>query len=215
MTARRRVRFAEVERPLAAVPGLAAFLRRHVPELGRRRGAPPYFACRQLEPFLAHVARLYRRSEAIFVDYGDRRAYHLTAPERRRLVAGPPRSGASVYADPGRDDVTVMVDFSAVESAARAAGWRVAAYGPQALLARGTGVRLDARAADRIARARALGWLLGALGVGPEHGWRAGAVTFGPGAGTRESLLAAVRRDVDEFLGRRPTPFRLVRLRRS
>jgi SAM-dependent MidA family methyltransferase len=213
MAAGRRVRFSEVERPLAAVPGLAVFLRRHVPELGRRRGVPAYFACRQLEAFLANVARLYRRSEAIFVDYGDRRAYHLTAPERRRLVAGPPRSGASVYTAPGRDDVTVMVDFSAVASAARAASWRVVSYGPQALLARGTGVRLDARGVDRIARARALGWLLGALGVGPEQGWRAGAVTFGRGAGTRESLLAAVRRDVAEFRGRRPTPFRLVRLR--
>jgi SAM-dependent MidA family methyltransferase len=214
MAARRPVRFAAVERPLGEVPGLAAFVRRHVPELGRRRGVPPYFACRQLEPFLANVARLYRRSEALFVDYGDLRPYHLHAPERRRLVAGPPRSGASVFADPGRDDVTVMVDFSAVASAARAAGWRVVAYGRQALLARGTRVRLDARAADRIARARALGWLLGALGVGPEHGWRAGAVTFGRRAGTRESLLAAVRRDVEEFRGIRPTPFRLIRLRR-
>jgi SAM-dependent MidA family methyltransferase len=212
---RRRVRFREVVLPLGTVRGLEAFVRRHYPELfvpGRAR--LPYFACPQIEPFLAHAARLYERAEAILIDYGDTRDFHLRAPERRRLVAGPPRSGASVYRDPGRDDVTVMVDFSVVRTAARRAGWRVVAYGPQRLLRRGTGVRLDRRAADLIARSRALGWLLGALGADPESDWRAGALTWSRG-GRRESLAASARRDVAEFLGRRPSPFRLIHLRRG
>jgi SAM-dependent MidA family methyltransferase len=209
--ARDRVRFAEVLRPTASVRGLGAFLARHCPEVDRPgRPRPAYFACPEIEPFLANMARLYARGEAILIDYGDTRAFHLRAPERRRLIAGPPRSGASVFRDPGRDDITVMVDFSVVQAAARAAGWRVRAYGPQALLARGTGVRLDARAIEQIVQARALGWILAASGVGPERGWRAGALTFaGPRRG-RDTLRKTVERDVAEFLGRRRTPFRLV-----
>ena len=209
-TARRRVRFREVLRPVASVPGLGAFIRRHYPDLDRPGPVrPAYFACLQIEPFLAHATRLYTRAEAILIDYGETRAFHLRAPERRRLVAGPPRSGASVFRDPGRDDITVMVDFSVVQTAARRAGWRVRAYGPQALIARGTGVRLDRRAVEEIVQARALGWILAAAGVGPEQGWRAGALTW-RGARRRETLRRTAERDVAEFLGRRRSPFRLV-----
>jgi hypothetical protein len=210
------VRFREVLLPLEAAPGLAPFLRRHYPEFfvaGARR--PPYFACPQIERFLRHAARLYERGEAIFIDYGDTRRFHLRAPERRRLVAGKPRSGASVYASPGSDDVTVMVDFSVVCAEAERAGWRVIEYGPQSLLARGTGVRIDAAAVETIARARALGWLMAALGRDPEQGWRRSALTWSSRPTRGGSLVASARRDVDEFLGARPSPFRLVRFRRA
>ena len=53
---------------------------------------------------------------------------------------------------------------------------------------------------------------LGALGVDPEHGWRRHALTWSGRRTKGGSLEAAVRRDVDEFLGLRRTPFRLVRL---
>jgi SAM-dependent MidA family methyltransferase len=213
---RTRVRFREVLLPLDAAPGLAPFVRRHYPEFfvaGARR--PPYFACPQIERFLRHAARLYERSEAIFIDYGATRRFHLRTPEQRRLVAGKPRSGASVYASPGKDDVTVMVDFSVVCAEAERAGWMVIEYGPQSLLARGTGVRVDAAAVETIARARALGWLMAALGRDPEQGWRRSALTWSGRPTRGGSLVTSARRDVDAFLGARPSPFRLVRLRRA
>jgi SAM-dependent MidA family methyltransferase len=212
---RRRVRFREVLLPLDTAPGLAPFLRRHYPEFfvaGPRR--PAYFACPQIGRFLRNVARLYDRAEAIFVDYGDTRAFHLRTREQRRLIAGTPRSGASVYRDPGRDDVTVMVDFSVVRAEAARAGWKTVEYGPQALLARGTGVRFDAAAVRTIAETRALGWLLSALGIDREDRWRRTALTWSARHATGGSLAMSARRDVDEFVGRRRTPFHLIRLRR-
>ena len=213
---RARVRFRERLLPLDTVPGLSAFLRRHYPEFfvpGLPR--PPYFACPQIERFLRNLAGLYRRAEAILIDYGDTRAFHLRTREQRRLFAGKPRSGASVYRNPGGDDVTVMVDFSVVRAEAERTGWAVMEYGPQSLLARGTGVRFDAAAIRTIAETRALGWLLSALGVDPEHAWRRNALTWSRRPTKGGSLSASARRDVDEFLGLRRTPFRLIRLRRG
>jgi hypothetical protein len=120
-----------------------------------------------------------------------------------------------VYRNPGKDDVTVMVDFSVVCAEAERARWVVMEYGPQSLLARGTGVRFDAAAVRTIAKARALGWLLSTLGLDPEHQWRRSALTWSPRHVKGGSLITSARRDVDEFLGVRPTPFRLVRLRRG
>jgi hypothetical protein len=174
-----------------------------------------YFACPEIEPFLAHMGRLYPVAEALLIDYGGDRDFHLRTPERRRFFAGPPRSQASLFRAPGRDDITVMVDFSVVQAAAESAGWTIAAYGPQALLARGTGVRLDARAVDLIVKTRALGWLLGTLGLDPERAWRTAALGWSAARPGRRSLAATVARDVAEFLGRRPTPFRLIHLRRG
>jgi hypothetical protein len=106
-----------------------------------------------------------------------------------------------------------MVDFSVVQAAARRAGWTVAAYGPQATLARGSGVRFDGAAIDLIVRTRALGWVLGAIGVDPEAAWRRGAVGWSSGGAARKPLRRVVARDVEEFVGKRRTPFRLVHLR--
>lgn len=211
---RSRVRFAEVLRPLAARGRLHAFLHRHHPELFRPGGARlPYFATPQLEPFLANARRLYRRADALWIDYGDTRAYHLTAGETARLVAGPPRSGHHVYDAPGRDDVTVMVDFSVAMAAARRAGWRVLRYGNQGDLARLSGVALDRRARALIVHTRALGWLLSFMGVGPERAWRRGGLTFDPRHAKGGRLVDDVRQAAAEFLGRKATPFRLLVLR--
>ncbi len=195
---------------------LVRFLRRHYPEFfvpGSLHTV--YFACPEIEPFFVHMRRLYPVAEAMLIDYGGDRNFHLRTPERRRFFAGPPRSQASLFRAPGRDDITVMVDFSVVQAAAESAGWMIAGYGPQALLARGTGVRLDARAADLIVKTRALGWLLGTLGLDPERAWRTPALGWSSARPGRRSLAATVTRDIAEFLGRRPTPFRLIHLRRG
>jgi len=211
MRAKRPVRFRERLRPVTDIRGLAPFLARHYPELctpGRTR--PPYFACPQLEPFMANTRRLYREAEAIWIDYGDTRAFHLTAPERKRFVAGPPRANASPYAAPGRDDLTVLVDFSVAEAAAERAGWRTVFYGQQGALARFAGVRLDASAEALIVRYRALGWMLSVVGAAPEADWRRGALSWRRQGSTGERLRDTVHRDVEEFLGRRPTRFRML-----
>src|SRR5262245_709778 len=212
--ARRRVRFDTALRPLAAVRGLEGFLRRHYLEFFRGvapRGA--YFATPQVERFLASARRLYGRAEALWIDYGDERRFHLKTREHKRLVAGPPRSGHGVFDAPGRDDITVLVDFSVAQAAARRAGWRVAYYGAQGWLARTSGVPLDRAARDVVVRTRTLGWMLSVIGVGPERDWRRGGFTWDARHARGGRLVDDVRRAVDEFLGRRPTAFRLLALR--
>jgi SAM-dependent MidA family methyltransferase len=210
----KRVRFAPVLRALPPSSALASFVRRHYPEFFRPGEARlPYFATPQIEPFLANVRRLYRRSDALFIDYGDTRGYHLTAKETKRLVAGPPRSDRNVLDAPGRDDITVMVDFSVAMTAARQAGWRVVRYGLQGDLARLAGVPLDRKTRTLIVRTRALGWLLAFAGIGPEQAWRRGGLTFDARHAKGGRLVDDVRKAADEFLGRKPTPFRLLVLR--
>jgi hypothetical protein len=161
---------------------------------------------------MRNTRRLYREADALWIDYGDTRCFHLTTPERRRFVAGPPRSNRRLYDTPGRDDLTVMIDFSVAEGAAEDAGWRSMFYGQQAALARLSGVTLDARAQELIVRYRALGWMLSVVGAGPEAKWRQGALSWRRRGSTGERLRDTVRRDVEEFLGRRPTPFRMLLL---
>jgi hypothetical protein len=160
-------------------------------------------------PLVRNVSRLYRAAEMLWLDYGHRRPFHRRTPAARRVFAGPPRSGRSVYDAPGADDITFMVDFSVVAEAARDAGLTVAFYGGQGKLAAHGGVRLDRRAVDEIVRYRTLGWMLNLIGVGPERAWRQGGLTFGRG-GRGGRLGAGVKRDVAEFLGRRPSHFRLL-----
>jgi hypothetical protein len=211
---RRRVRFREVARPLAELPALARFVDRYYPELRQRRGgAPPVFVAPRVATLLANTARCYRRADALWVDYGDERRFHLRAPETRKAFAGPPRSGRSVYDAPGADDITFMVDFTLAAAAAREAGWRVACYGPQAELARLSGVRVDERTLDEIVRQRALVWMLALAGVGAERGWRSGAMGFG-GGGDTEPVRRYVERSLREFRRRRGATFKLLLLRR-
>jgi len=213
---RRRVRYREVALPLEHLPRLAAFVRRYYPDwLARRVSDPPLFVAPRLATLMANTARCYARGEALWVDYGAARGFHLRAPEARKVFAGPPRSGRGVFDAPGRDDITFMVDFSLAAAAARDAGWQVVGCGPQAALARRGGVRLDDDAVDRIVQHRALGWMLALAGVGPERTWRRGAVTWSrPADPQRVPVRRYVRQSVREFLRSRGALFQLLVTRR-
>jgi hypothetical protein len=106
-----------------------------------------------------------------------------------------------------------MVDFSVAMAAARRAGWKVIRYGHQGDLARLSGVGLDRRARALIVRTRALGWVLSFMGLGPERAWRRGGLTFDPRHAKGGRLVDSVARAAAEFLGQKPTPFRLLVLR--
>jgi SAM-dependent MidA family methyltransferase len=212
---RRHVTYEEVIVPVERVPGLRPFLRRHYPEFFAPGKFAPYFACPAIEPLMRNTARLYRTADALWIDYGHLRAFHLTTPERQRVFAGPPRSGATIYRDPGHDDITFMVDFSVVGTAAEQAGLAVEFYGGQGELARRSGVRLDARARELMVRYRTLGWMLAVMGVGPERAWQHTGLTWNKAAGRGGRVRDDVRRGIEQFLGRRRTAFKLMILRRA
>jgi SAM-dependent MidA family methyltransferase len=212
---RSRVRFREVVRPLRSGGELARFTQRHHPELFTH-DAPrsAVFVCPAVATLLHNAARLYDHADALWIDYGELRGFHRRAPENKRVFAGVPRSGAHVLDNPGRDDITFLVDFSAAMSAARDGGWRVAYYGPQVELARRTQVALDAGAVERIVHHRALRWMLALAGVGPERAWQRSAVTW---TRTRTPSRVPVQRYVEqsvrEFQSER-THFKLLITRR-
>jgi SAM-dependent MidA family methyltransferase len=199
---RRRVRFHEVTLPISRWPRSATFVARHYPELFAAGSArPPCFAGLGIEALLLHAFRLYDRAEALWIDYGETRDFHLRLPESRRVFAGPPRSRAGVYDEPGRHDITFLVDFSVAMTAARAAGWTIAYYGAQGELARRTRVTLDRQDVDLIVRQRALGWLLALVGVGPERSWQRNGVSWSRGSiAGRVPVRRYVERAVREFL---------------
>jgi len=213
---RARVRFAERIVPLSELPDLAAFTAEHYADwLAAPRPGPPIFVAPRMVPLLASTGRCYEHGDALWIDYGGLRPFHLRAPEHRKAFAGPPRSARSVFDDPGRDDITFMVDFSLAQAAARAGGWRIVTYGPQAELARRGGVTLDDTAVDRIVQHRALGWLLALAGVGPERSWRRGAVTWtAAGSPDRIPVQRYVRDSVREFLRQRGATFHILIARR-
>lgn len=209
------VRFEERQVPVTALPRLAQHLRQRVPELFADEFIfPPYFACPEIDTLMDNTARLYERAEALWIDYGALRPFHLTAPEGDRVFAGPPNSECSPYDAPGWNDITFLVDFTTVQDAARAAGWTVAGLGPQAELARGTGVRFDERAVARIVAQRGMRWMLALAGVDPEDAWRRASVTWGRRGKERDSVGADVRRAVEEFTSESKGNFSLLVLRR-
>ena len=199
---RRRVRFREVTLPISCWPRLATFAARHYPELFAAGSArPPWFAGLGIEALLRHAFRLYDRAEALWIDYGETRTFHLRAPESQRVFAGPPRSRIGVYDEPGRHDITFMVDFSVAMNAARAAGWAIAYYGAQGELARRTRVAFDQEDVDLIVRHRALGWLLALVGVGPERRWQQSGMSWSRASiAGRVPVRRYVERAVREFL---------------
>ena len=205
--------FQEVSLPLQRTRKLQLFLNRYYPEFFvPGNSLPPYYACPQIEPLVRNVARLYRTTETLWIDYGETRRFHLTASEDRRVFAGPPRSGATIYEAPGHHDITFMVDFSVVTGAAEQVGLAVLFYGPQAELTRRSGVRLDRQAVDLIVRHRALGWLLAMTGVGPERAWRQGGFTWSTDTDAHDHvpLRQYVKQSIAEFLARRRSPFKLL-----
>lgn len=212
---RQHVRFREIGRPLSTSPALARFVARYYPELRDRRGGTvPVFVAPRIAALLANTARCYAHGDALWIDYGDRRPFHLRAPESRKAFAGPPRSGRSIYDAPGADDITFMVDFSLAADAARNSGWQVAHYGPQADLLDLSEVELDGAALDTLVQHRALVWLLALAGAGPEGAWRGGAIGYrrGDAAGT-EPVRRYAARSLREFRRRRGARFKLLLLR--
>ncbi len=207
---RQALRFEEVVLPLAVVPGLEEFLRRHYPEFFAGRKFRPYFACPAIETLVRATARLYDICDLLWIDYGDTREFHLGKPAGQRVFAGPPRSGASVYRAPGSDDITFFVDFSVVDEAARRAGLRVRYYGPQGELARRSGVALDGAAVELIVQYRALGWMLALVGADAERDWRHTGLTWGAAGRRRVRLRDDAKQAVAEFLGQRRSHFKLM-----
>lgn len=206
---REHVRFREVVLPVTVVPELHDFLKRHYPEFFRpQRRSKPYFACPAIESLIRNTARLYGRTESLWIDYGDTREFHLRTAETQRIFAGPPRSGASVYRAPGQDDITFLVDFSVLREAAKQAGLHVHFFGGQGELARRSGVKLDRRARDLILRYRTLGWMLAVVGVGPEREWRHAGLTWSKGKGGR--MRDDINKAVAEFVGKRSSNFKLM-----
>jgi SAM-dependent MidA family methyltransferase len=226
---RGRRRFVPHEAPIAEFPTLHAFLGRFRPELlagdearSRRRragGRRPlvYFACPALVPFLDNVAALYQGAEIWLVDYGGT-DLHRRGLERGKVWTGLPRRDRSpdpkrMFAAPGTEDVTFLVDFQAVARVAEAAGLDVELFGPQGTLAERAGVALGEELCDEIVRHRVLTWCLSLVGAPEVPGNRAGAIGFGS-HGAR--LVDDVRRSLAEFRGERPSWFRacvLVRRR--
>jgi SAM-dependent MidA family methyltransferase len=207
----RDLRFREVQLPLAAVPGLQTFVERRVPELlTGRREPPPYYACPSMQTMLRNSTELYRDWEALWIDYGEDRSFHLRAAERRRVFAGPPRSGAGVYDRPGWDDITFLVDFSLARQIAEDAGATVRFYGPQGELARRSGVSLDETAVETMLQHRILHWMLAVAGAGAEQDWRKGGLTWSGRRGGGGRVLDGIRAGVDEFVGKRRTAFKLL-----
>jgi SAM-dependent MidA family methyltransferase len=207
---RPHVTFEEVVLPVRIVPELHEFVHRYYPEFFHMDAFRPYFACPAIARLVCNAARLYRTSECLWIDYGDTAAFHLTAPERQRVFAGPPRSGASIYRDPGRDDITFLVDFTVVATAAEQAGLRIKFFGAQGELARRSGVALDRAARDLIVRYRTLGWMLALAGVGPEREWRHTGLTWSVRDGKGGRLRDDVNKAVAEFVGKRASNFKLM-----
>lgn len=201
--------------PLARVRGLRGYLSRCVPALLVNEGwRAPYFVCPAFEPLMRNTAALFDRGDAVWIDYGDERAFHWRATAARKVFAGTPGSGRTVYDRPGHDDITFFVDFTAAARAAVEAGWHVDRLVPQSEWFAESGITLGAATVERILMQRGVRWLSALLGVDPERDWRVGALTFRPG-GRRQRLRAEVERAVDELAGRRPSPFRALVLRRG
>ncbi len=209
------VRFEERQVPVSAIPGLETHLHAYCPELFAEGFVfPPYFACPQVEAMMRNSAGLYDHAEALWIDYGHERRFHIEAPEEDRVFAGPPGSERSPYDAPGWDDITFMVDFTTAAGAARAAGWEVVDLSPQADLARRAGVDLDQKARERIVAQRGLKFLLSLTGVDPERVWRRGAVTWRRGRRRGRTVRDDAQRVIDEFLGKPRSNFKLLSLRR-
>lgn len=214
-TRARDMRFTEYELPLTVAPDLDRFLRRYCPFLyAPTRQLPPYFACPDIATLMRNTAGMYQAAEALWIDYGDERRFHLRAPESRKLFAGPPRSKRGPYDAPGRDDITFMVDFTLAARCAADAGWTVKQYGPQSDLVELSGVEFDEHVEETIVQHRALKWMLAVAGADPESDWRAGSVSFKRKGARGPKVRDDVKQTIAEVTGKRPSAFKLMILER-
>ena len=145
----RRPGFAEVEAE-PSTPALADRLRDE--GIALAEGQRPRSASRLDDWVARDVATGSDAGFAIVIDYG-RSATELYGPDRRDGTLRA-YSGQRAHADPfvaiGRQDLTAHVDFTAVERAAAAAGWRSLGLTTQARFLAGSGFgELYARAQAR------------------------------------------------------------------
>jgi len=115
--------------------------------------------CPRLEPWARGVARSLGRGVVLWFDYGlprpqyyhpDRHEGTLLCHFRQRVLEDP-------FVNPGLQDITAWVDFTAVAEAGRAAGCDVAGFSTQALFLAGLGIDREMRAlagADELRFAR-------------------------------------------------------------
>jgi SAM-dependent MidA family methyltransferase len=206
---RRTLQFEEVLLPLRTVSGLEPLLRGYHADVFSSPAAA-HFVCPSFEPLMRNAARLYERGELLWIDYGEEGSFHRTARVDRRVFAGRPGSHRDIFEAPGHDDISFLVDFSAVAEAGRRAGLEIRYYGPQGELARRSGIRLDRSATELMVRTRALGWLLAIVGVGPEHRSQRASLGWGETDSSQVPVRSYVRRSIAEFLGKRRSQFKLM-----
>jgi SAM-dependent MidA family methyltransferase len=98
--------------------------------------------CPRLIPWAGEVAQSLRRGAVLWFDYGlPRPQYYL--PERHEgtlLCHFRQRALEDPFANPGLQDITAWVDFTAVAEAGDAAGYEVAGFTTQALFLAGLGI---------------------------------------------------------------------------
>ncbi len=102
--------------------------------------------CLAAEDWMGEVARALRRGFTLTIDYGDTARRLYTRDRRRGTLMGYARHQLSErpLANPGAQDITAHVNFSALARAGRAGGLRVAGFTTQAALLRALGVREEA-----------------------------------------------------------------------
>lgn len=98
--------------------------------------------------WMRRVGPVVRRGFVVTIDYGDT-ARRLYTPQRRRgtlMVYARHQVGERPLAQPGQQDLTAHVNFSALLAAGRDAGLRLAGLTPQADFLRRLGIREEAAA---------------------------------------------------------------------
>jgi SAM-dependent MidA family methyltransferase len=98
--------------------------------------------CPRVLPWTGAVTRALRAGAVLWFDYGLPRAqYYLPERHEGTLVCHHRhRAGYDPFANPGLQDITAWVDFTAIAEASRAAGFGLAGFTTQAHFLAGTGI---------------------------------------------------------------------------
>jgi SAM-dependent MidA family methyltransferase len=104
--------------------------------------------CPRLQPWAGAVARSLARGAVLWFDYGLPRPqyYHPERHEGTLLCHFRQRALEDPFVNPGLQDITAWVDFTALAEAGRAADCEVAGFTTQALFLAGLGIDQEMRA---------------------------------------------------------------------